>query len=215
MWPAWTFGNISAHMQEISSELWLWRGRRFRRRNSVLQASRRSHQAQTKRHFKLSSPQKNSCQSSDSKHWWPLLNLVSTRGLYEWVKPASGTPSLTGCLLYRGTFACVLSSSRVLTHFRGGVEGRWSGGAGRGCGAASLSLKHSWTFLLFFSPTKRGRGREHTGSLLFAQKLLCRRGSDKHSDAWTRLKEWNVFTLLPCRKGQDCFFLSMENCSQG
>lgn len=54
-----------------------------------------------------------------------------------------------------------------------GVEWRADGEQGGGAVApASLSLKHSWTFLLFFFPQQRGRGREHTGSLLFAQWLF-------------------------------------------
>lgn len=145
----------------------------------VLGASRRSHQAQTKRHFKLSSPQKkkkkkNSCQSSDSKHWWPLLNLVSTRGLYEWVKPASGTPSLTGRLLSCATFACLLSFSWVLTHFRGAAEGRWSGGVGPW--RRVLITETFMTVFVIFSPQQRGGGEESTQEVfcLLSSSLLRR-----------------------------------------
>lgn len=173
-------------------ELWLWRGRRFRWRNSVLRASRRSHQAQTKRRFKLSSPQKekkNSCQSSDSKHWWPLLNLVSTRGLYEWVKPASGTPSLTGCLLSCGTFACVLSFSRVLTHFRGGVEGRWSGGAG--LWRRVLITETFMNVFVIFLPNKEGGEEESTQEVfcLLSSSLLQRlRQTQRRLDTFKRVE---------------------------
>lgn len=166
MWPAWTFGNISVN---CDCEGAAGSGEGTRCFERVEGHTKRKQRGVLNSHLRRKKKKKNSCQSSDSKHWWPLLNLVSTRGLYEWVKPASGTPSLTGCLLSCGTFACVLSFSRVLTHFRGGVEGRWSGGAG--LWRRVLITETFMNVFVIFLPNKEGGEEEST------QEVLCLLGS--------------------------------------